>query len=65
MLPEEMRNILSMMDWSQRSLARRLGVSEGLVRQWARGFHPVPDYISVWLRHVSGPIQNCPFPVVK
>lgn len=58
----ELREILTVMRWSQRELARIVGISEGVVRKWARGAAPVPEYVGKWLRTVSAPIKERPFP---
>jgi transcriptional regulator with XRE-family HTH domain len=35
--------------WSQRELARRVGVDETRVRRWARGTAPMPEDVAAWL----------------
>jgi transcriptional regulator with XRE-family HTH domain len=51
---------LAVIGWSQRELARRLGVTESRVRRWARGTMPVPEAVADWLRraaewHIANP----------
>jgi len=44
---------LAVIGWSQRELARRLGVPESRVRRWARGTLPVPQAVAAWLRRAA------------
>jgi len=50
MTPTHFRECLTLLDWTQRGLARQLGYAEGTVRQWARGALPIPDDVATWLR---------------
>jgi transcriptional regulator with XRE-family HTH domain len=49
MTPTHFRQCLTLLDWTQRGLARQLGYAEGTVRQWARGALPIPDQVADWL----------------
>lgn len=42
MTPDEFREALSSLGWSQRQAARELGVGPRLVRYWAVGRYPIP-----------------------
>jgi ribosome-binding protein aMBF1 (putative translation factor) len=51
---------LAAIGWSQRELARWVGVPESRVRRWARGTIPVPEVVAEWLQlaaewHVANP----------
>jgi ribosome-binding protein aMBF1 (putative translation factor) len=49
----ELRKALATIGWSQRCLARRLGIDESRVRRWARGTPPMPESVAVWLRKAA------------
>ena len=49
MTPTHFRECLTLLDWTQRGLARQLGYAEGTVRLWARGALPIPDQVADWL----------------
>jgi len=49
MTPTHFRQCLTLLDWTQRGLARQLGYAEGTVRQWARGALPIPVAVANWL----------------
>jgi transcriptional regulator with XRE-family HTH domain len=51
--------------WSQRELARRIGVDETRVRRWARGAAPVPEDVAAWLASAAAwHAEHPPPPVV-
>jgi transcriptional regulator with XRE-family HTH domain len=49
MTPDEFRNALADIGWSQKELARRLDSNESNIRQMARGYRPIPDVLATWL----------------
>ena len=49
MTPPEFRLCLEFLAWSQRSLARMLGLDDRSVRRWASGQNEIPDNIAHWL----------------
>ena len=53
MTPTRLRECLKMLRWSQHELARRLGRSEGNIRQMARGTVAVPPEIAGWLEAIA------------
>jgi transcriptional regulator with XRE-family HTH domain len=58
-LAEALRTI----GWSQRELARRLGVDETRVRRWARDAARVPDDVAAWLSQAAAWHAEHPPPV--
>lgn len=62
MTPNELRECLNMLCWSQRGLARRLGRQEGTVRQWARGIVQIPLDVEVWIENLTRHYINNPAP---
>lgn len=53
MSPTRFHECLATLDWTQRGLARRLGVHDGRTRRWASGRYPIPEPIAVWLETVA------------
>jgi transcriptional regulator with XRE-family HTH domain len=49
----ELITALATIGWSQRELARRLGIDEATVRRWARSATPVPRPVAAWLRQAA------------
>ena len=49
MTPPEFRLCLDLLAWSQRGLARLLGLDDRGVRRWASGQNEIPDNIAHWL----------------
>jgi DNA-binding transcriptional regulator YiaG len=49
MTPAEFRGCLSPLAWSQRDLARVLGLDDRLMRRWASGQNEIPGNIAHWL----------------
>ncbi len=49
MTPPEFRLCLESLAWSQRSLARMLGLDHQSVRRWASGQNEIPDNVAKWL----------------
>ena len=63
MTPDRLRECLDSLYWSQRLLARILGVDESLVRKWARGARPIPAAIGPWLESLAAVHAAWPAPV--
>ncbi len=47
--PAELHAALACIGWSGRELARRAGVADGTVRNWASGRYPVPPNLAMGL----------------
>jgi transcriptional regulator with XRE-family HTH domain len=58
-LAEALRTI----GWSQRELARRVGVDETQVRRWAAGKTAIPPALAVWLAKATAWHAKHPPPV--
>lgn len=55
---------LSVLGWSVRELARRLGQHQTTVVRWARDLSPVPGDVATWLDtlvavHLAHPAPRC------
>ena len=70
MTPPEFRLCLDLLSWSQRDLARMLGLDDRSVRRWSSGQNEIPGDIADWLAtltafHVKHPaplkggLSNC------
>jgi hypothetical protein len=59
------RECLTLLDWTQRGLARQLGYAEGTVRQWARGALPIPVAVAEWLVQRADHAEATPTPKRK
>jgi transcriptional regulator with XRE-family HTH domain len=54
MTPDELRECLGVIGWTQRELAEELGIDDRTVRLfWAMGRKPVPDNVAEWLRAIA------------
>jgi transcriptional regulator with XRE-family HTH domain len=63
MTPDELRDCLDILGWSQRQLSFETEVDEGTVRKWARGKNPIPESIANWIVKLSNfHIENPPPP---
>jgi len=60
--PDQFRDCLAALDWSQRGLAQRLGVQPTTVRRWAAGTGRIPEEVARWLERVAQPLQREPRP---
>jgi hypothetical protein len=49
MTASEFRICLELLAWSQRGLARMLGLDDRLVGRWASGANEVPEDVAGWL----------------
>lgn len=58
MTPAEMHETLARVGWSRREFARRIGLSEGAVRQWVT----VPQDVATWLRRLAVIAEQAPAP---
>jgi hypothetical protein len=65
MTPTHFRQCLTLLDWTQRGLARQLGYAEGTVRQWARGALPIPAQVADWLAARADHAEATPAPSRK
>lgn len=62
MTPTRFRECCAQMDWAYRHLGRRLGRSEGNIRQWARGDVAIPPEVDSWLESVVSWVEKNPAP---
>jgi ribosome-binding protein aMBF1 (putative translation factor) len=53
MTPDRIRACLSLIGWSQRGLAERLGHDERQVRRWCSGHHEIPEAVANWLNALA------------
>lgn len=54
--------MLDVLDWSYRSLARRLRVHETRIRSWARRPDLIPPAVASWLAERAADINAAPVP---
>lgn len=57
---QRFRHLLERLGYSQRSLARTLGMQEGATRGMARGREPIPPDVLAWLEHCVQTMPNRP-----
>lgn len=62
MSPATLRTHLAAMGWTQRELARRLGIAHNTVARWSLGQYPVPPHVAVWLTQAASFMQEHPPP---
>lgn len=60
--PDQLRDALALLGWSQRGFARILQRDEGTVRQWARGALTIPSDVALWLDGLAGYFRQNPPP---
>lgn len=53
MTPDDFRECLALLHWSQRGLAAVLGRDERQIRRWASGDYEVPTNIAAWLARLA------------
>ena len=53
MTPTERTTALRQIGWSQRDLARALGVAEGTVRYWQSERRTAPERVDAWLEALA------------
>ena len=53
MTPPEFRICLELLAWSQRGLARLLGLDDRTVRRWASGQNEIPDVMNQTMNVVT------------
>ena len=53
MTGDEMIDCLSVLGWSERELAWRLGVNRMRVHRWSTGEYPVPEEVGNYLRSLA------------
>ena len=63
MTPLEFRLCLDLPAWSQRGLARMLGLDDRTVRRWASGQNEIPDNIAHWLATLAAFHAKHPSPL--
>ena len=63
MTPREFRICLELLAWSQRGLARLLGLDDRTVRRWASGQNEIPDNIATWLATLAAFHAEHPVPL--
>ncbi len=63
MTPDQFRECLALLHWSQRGLAGIVGRDERQVRRWASGDAPIPPDVAAWLQHVAAFMSHNPPPV--
>lgn len=52
MLPDELREALNILGWTQAELARTLGISEGTMSGWINGTYPCRGPASAMIRTI-------------
>jgi hypothetical protein len=53
MQPEELRRILALLGWGERTLAETLGIHPRTPHRWLQGLPPwMPDRVARWLREL-------------
>lgn len=62
MTPNEFRECLALLRWSQRGLADILGIHDTAVRRWASGKNEIPENVSAWLKIITANIKVMPLP---
>lgn len=62
MTTDRLRWCLDQIRWSQRQLARELGIGETTVRKWARGTVPIPPEVGPWLEALAAVHAAMPKP---
>jgi hypothetical protein len=65
MTPDRLRACLASLGWSIRELARRLGMSETLVRRrgWLDAEGTIPPAVAAWLERIVRTIEANPHPL--
>lgn len=53
MTPEQFRDALAHLDWSQTDFAERAGLTRTTVSRWATGVAPPPPWASAWLETLN------------
>jgi hypothetical protein len=63
MTPAEFRICLELLAWSQRGLAKVLGLDDRMVRRWAAGQNEIPGNIAAWLTTLAAFHAQHPAPL--
>jgi transcriptional regulator with XRE-family HTH domain len=63
MTPPEFRLCLDLLSWSQRDLARMLGLDDRSVRRWSSGQNEIPGDIADWLATLTAFHAKHPAPL--
>jgi len=53
MTPDRFRECLAAIGWSQRGMARQLGIHETRPRRWASGRYSIPEDVADWLERLA------------
>ncbi len=62
MTASRLREVLTILRWSQRGLAEALGCDDRLVRRWASGNASVPPDVADWLEQLGQAMAAHPVP---
>lgn len=63
MSPQELRETLKLIGWSQHSCAEYLGIdSRSIKNNWASGDKPIPQNLADWLRVLAAFHRQHPYP---
>lgn len=62
MTPDRLREILTLLRWTQRGLAEALTCDERLARRWASGAASVPLQVAEWLETLAATHKAHPPP---
>lgn len=63
MEPDQFRECLASLRWSQRGLADILDINPTTIRRMASGQMPIPDNVSDWLIKASEYLSKHPLPI--
>jgi len=64
MTPDRFDECLTVIGWSLRGVADRLGVHETRPRRWSAGRYPVPADVAKWLERLAAAHEKNPPPSV-
>jgi transcriptional regulator with XRE-family HTH domain len=62
MTPKAFKQHLTILGWSQRELASRLGRPNNTIHRWASGAQPIPPDVALWLAALACLIAANPPP---
>ncbi len=63
MSPDDFRECLALLHWSQRGVADILGTHPTTVRRWATGDAAIPDNVARWLKKLAAVHRAQPLPI--
>ena len=64
-LKPRLDSALERLHWSNQTLARQLGCTEGTVRHWITGHQPTPRAVLLWLQDIIAAIEALPPPPAR